>query len=141
MMARAMALHAAALQVADAHAEAADMADAFGGSVRASRHPTRGPREVPDEILDVIDLYQQRGQQPSPVTMEELAQLVQLEPRPWLLAMNEPDRLIADLSSSQPATSLRASKSIAASSTRASAQGWSCAWPFPSNPMPQLRNG
>jgi len=105
MMARFLALHAAALQVSDAHAEAADMADAFGGSVQASGHPTRGPREVPDEILDVIDVYQQRGQQPSPVTMEELAQLVQLEPRPWLLAMNEPDRLIADFdfATNQPA--------------------------------------
>ena len=105
MMARFLALHAAALQVSDAHAEAADMADAFGGSVQASGHPTRGPREVPDEILDVIDVYQQRGQQPSPVTMEELAQLVQLDPRPWLLAMNEPDRLIADFdfAANQPA--------------------------------------
>jgi len=105
MMARTLAIHAAALQVADAHAEAAEMASAFGGTVRSSGHPTRGPREVPDEMLGVLQAYQQRGMDPSPVTTEEIAQLVHLEPRPWLLAVNEPDRLIADLdfAAGQPA--------------------------------------
>jgi hypothetical protein len=97
MMARALALHAAALQVADAHAEAAELASAFGGSVGASGHPIRGRRDMPDEMLGILDSYQQRGQEPSPLTTEEIAQLVHLEPRPWLLAVNEPDRLIADL--------------------------------------------
>lgn len=105
MMARALALHAAALQVADAHAEAAEMASAFGAAVRLSGHPARGRREVPDEMLGVIEIYQQRGQDVSPVTTEDLAQLVHVEPRPWLLAANEPDRLIADLdfATGQPA--------------------------------------
>jgi hypothetical protein len=97
LMARSLALHAAALQVADAHAEADALADAFGATVRRSAHPTRGLRDVPDEMLGVVDVYLQRGQEPSPVTTEELAQLVHLEPRPWRLAVNEPDRLMADL--------------------------------------------
>ena len=39
------------------------------------------------------------------MTTEEIARLVHLEPRPWLLAVNEPDRLIADLefAAGQPA--------------------------------------
>jgi hypothetical protein len=97
LMARALALHAAALQVADAHAEAAEMARAFGAEVRRSAHPTRGPREIPDEMLGVVEVYQQRGQEPPPITTEEIAQLVHLEPRPWLMAVNEPDCLQAEL--------------------------------------------
>lgn len=104
-MARILALHAAALQAADAHAEAAEMARAFGAEVRASAHSTRGPREVPDEMLAVVEAYQQRGQDPPPIDTEQLAQLVHLEPRPWMLAVNEPERLLADLdfATGQPA--------------------------------------
>lgn len=105
MMARTLALHAAALQVADAHAEATEMARAFGARVAASAHPSRGRRDLPDEMLGVVEIYQQRGQDPSPITTEELAQLVHTEPRPWLLAVNEPARLLADLdfAAGQPA--------------------------------------
>jgi hypothetical protein len=104
-MARLLALHATALQVSDAHAEAAELATAFGARIAASEHPTRGPRTRPDEMLGVIDVYQQRGQDTSPATTEELAALVHLEPRPWLRAMNDPNRLLADLefATGQPA--------------------------------------
>jgi hypothetical protein len=97
LMARTLALHAAALQAADAHAEAAELARAFSAEVRSSAHPARGPREILDEMLGVVEVYQQRGQDPSPIGTEDLATLVHLEPRPWLLAMNEPRRLLADL--------------------------------------------
>lgn len=105
LMARTLALHAMALQVADAHAEAAELAKAFGGRVDESAHPSAGPRQRPDEMLGVVEIYQQRGQDPSPFTTEALAQLVHVEPRPWLMAANEPDRLIADLdfATDQPA--------------------------------------
>jgi hypothetical protein len=96
-MARVLALHAAALQVADAHAEAAELGKIFGAVVHATAHPSRGRRQEPDEMLGVVEVYQQRGQQPSPFSTEELAQLVHAEPRPWLMAANEPDRLLADL--------------------------------------------
>ena len=104
-MARALALHAAALQVADAHAEAAELARVFGAAVDATGHPSRGRREQPDEMLGVVEVYQQRGQDASPFSTEELAQLVHVEPRPWLMAANEPERLIADLAfaAGQPA--------------------------------------
>jgi hypothetical protein len=104
-MARALALHAAALQVADAHAEAAELARVFGATVNATGHPSRGRRERPDEMLGVVEVYQQRGQEASPFSTEELAQLVHVEPRPWLMAANEPERLIADLAfaAGQPA--------------------------------------
>lgn len=104
-MARALALHAMALQVADAHAEAAELAKAFGARVDESPHPTAGVRAQPDEMLGVVEIYQQRGQDASPFTTEALAQLVHLEPRPWLMAANEPDRLVADLdfATGQPA--------------------------------------
>jgi hypothetical protein len=105
LMARTLALHAAALQAADAHAEAAELARAFGARVHASAHPERGARAEPDEMLGVVEVYQQRGEDPPPVGTEELAELVHLEPRPWLLAVNEPERLLADLdfATGQPA--------------------------------------
>ncbi|HQZ40785.1 MAG TPA: hypothetical protein PLH72_17270 [Vicinamibacterales bacterium] len=104
-LARVLAVHAAALQVADAHAEAAELARIFGARVHATGHPSRGARPHPDEMLGVIEVYQQRGQEPSPFTTEALANLVHLEPRPWVMAANEPDRLVADLTfaAGQPA--------------------------------------
>jgi hypothetical protein len=97
LMARTLALHAMALQVADAHSEAAPLADAFGATVTRSAHPNRGLRTDPDEMLGVVEIYQQRGQDESPFVADELAELVQLEPRPWMLAANELHRFDADL--------------------------------------------
>lgn len=97
LLARAIALHAMALQVADAHAEAEELADAFGAKVAASAHPVRGRRATPDEMIKIGDVYQERGDVASPFGSEELAQLVHLEPRPWRLAANELHRVDADL--------------------------------------------
>ena len=97
LLARAIALHAMALQMADAFAEAAELAIAFGGRVNATPHPGRGLRETPDEMVGVIEIYQQRGEGESPFTPDEIAELVHLEPRPWLMASNELQRLDADL--------------------------------------------
>ncbi|MEZ5287411.1 MAG: hypothetical protein R2712_21945 [Vicinamibacterales bacterium] len=104
-MARVLALHAAALQVADAHAEVAELARIFGAEANTSAHPEQGARTQPDEMLGVVEVYQQRGQDASPFTTEELAALVHIEPRPRTMAANEPDRLIADLefAADQPA--------------------------------------
>jgi hypothetical protein len=96
-MARMLALHAMALQVADAHAEADLLADAFGAAVAASAHPERGFRHAPDEMLGVVQLYEQRGREASAFTIEELSALVQLDPRPWLTASSLPTGLVADL--------------------------------------------
>ncbi|HEX6162101.1 MAG TPA: hypothetical protein VFZ31_01960 [Vicinamibacterales bacterium] len=96
-MARGIALHAMALQMADAYAEAPELAAAFGGKVAASPHPRRGLRERPDEMVGILEIYQQRGDGESPFDVDELAELVQLEPRPWIMAANQPQRLDADL--------------------------------------------
>jgi hypothetical protein len=97
LLARSIALHAMALQMADAYAEAAELASAFNGRVAASSHPRQGLRERPDEMVGIVEVYQQRGEGPSPFTTEEIAELVHLEPRPWAVAANEPERLLADL--------------------------------------------
>jgi hypothetical protein len=97
LLARSIALHAMALQMADAFAESAELAGAFGARVNATPHPRRGLREQPDEMVGVLDIYQQRGQGESPFDADEIAELVQLEPRPWVLAANELHRLDAEL--------------------------------------------
>jgi len=96
-LAQTIALHAMALQMADAFAEAAELAQAFGGEVAASPHPTRGLRLTPDEMVGILEIYQQRGAAESPFSPEELARLVQVEPRPWVLAANDVHRIDADL--------------------------------------------
>jgi hypothetical protein len=97
LLARSIALHAMALQMADAYGEAAELAEAFGGNVAATPHPLRGLRERPDEMVGILEVYQQRGEGDSPFDEDEIASLVHLEPRPWTMAANEPSRLLADL--------------------------------------------
>lgn len=97
LLARSVALHAMALQMADAFAEAAELSAAFSARVNATPHPGRGVREQPDEMVGVLEIYQQRGEGDSPFGADEIAELVQLEPRPWVLAANELYRLDADL--------------------------------------------
>jgi len=96
-LAQTIALHAMALQMADAYAEAAALASAFGGQVAGSPHPKQGIRLTPDEMVGILDIYQQRGEAESPFEPEELAQLVHVEPRPWVLASNGVHRIDADL--------------------------------------------
>lgn len=97
LLARAIALHAMALQLADAHVEAEELAGAFEATVAASAHPVNGPRTTPDEMVRIGDVYQERGEGDSPFGSEELAQLVHLDPRPWLLAANELHSVQAEL--------------------------------------------
>ena len=66
LLARSIALHAMALQMADAYAEAQDLAEAFGAQVAATPHPQRGLRDRADEMVNILDVYQQRGQGESP---------------------------------------------------------------------------
>jgi hypothetical protein len=97
LLARAVALHAMALQMADAFAEGAELALAFGGRLNATPHPRHGMRERPDEMVGVLEIYQQRGDGESPFGADEIAELVHLEPRPWIMASNDLHRLDADL--------------------------------------------
>ncbi len=97
LLARSIALHAMALQMADAYAEAEELCAAFGGRVHATPHPRQGLRERPDEMVGILDIYQERGDGESPFSPDEIAELVHLEPRPWVMAANELHRLDADL--------------------------------------------
>lgn len=97
LLARAIGLHAMALQMADAYAEASELAAAFGGRVASTPHPRNGLRQQPDEMIGVVEVYQQRGEGASPFTTDEIAELVHLEPRPWVMAANESHKLLADL--------------------------------------------
>lgn len=97
LLARSVALHAMALQMADAYAEAPELASAFGGRVDATPHPQHGLRQRPDEMVGILEVYQQRGHGASPFSEDEIAGLVHLEPRPWVMAANEPHTLHADL--------------------------------------------
>jgi hypothetical protein len=97
LLARSIALHAMALQMADAYAEAGELADAFGARIDATPHPRQGLRERPDEMVGILEIYQQRGEGDSPFTADEIAELVHLEPRPWVMAANELHQLHADL--------------------------------------------
>jgi hypothetical protein len=96
-LAQTIALHAMALQMADAYAEAAELANAFGGQVAGSPHPRQGMRTTPDEMVGILEIYQQRGEADSPFSPEELAQLVHVEPRPWIMASSDVHRIDADL--------------------------------------------
>jgi hypothetical protein len=86
-----------ALQMADAFAESAELAEAFGGRVDSTPHPGRGLRDRPDEMVGILEIYEQRGEGDSPFDADEIAGLVQLEPRPWLMASNDVLQLAADL--------------------------------------------
>src|SRR5687767_6444817 len=59
LLARSMALHAMALQMADAYAEVGELRGAFGGRVDATPHPRQGIRAQPDEMVAILDVYQQ----------------------------------------------------------------------------------
>jgi hypothetical protein len=96
-LARMLALHATALQVADAHAEAGPLAQIFGADVDASSHPTSGVRDEEDEMLGVPEVYASRGEGASPFRIDELAELVRLEPRPWTTASNTLTGIDAEL--------------------------------------------
>jgi hypothetical protein len=48
-------------------------------------------------MVGILDVYQQRGDGDSPFSADEIAGLVHLEPRPWVMAANDEQRLLADL--------------------------------------------
>ena len=96
-LARALALHAAAIQVADAHAEAHALAEIFGATVDRTSPPNQALRTERDDMVAVVAIYQQHGEGPSPFSTDELASLVQVEPRPWTRASSSVDSLVAEL--------------------------------------------
>ena len=96
-LARMLALHAAALQAADAHAEVTPLAEIFGAAADESGHPQHGVRTTLDEMVQVASVYQERGEASSPWSIKEFATLLQLDPRPWLMASSHATGLEATL--------------------------------------------
>jgi hypothetical protein len=89
----------AAMQVADAHARAGDLAEATGSSIAGTAHPDSGHRRDADDMLNVLDLVTAFGSQEPPWRGNELlwakSQLDQS--RYTVLATGGPDGLTAEL--------------------------------------------
>jgi hypothetical protein len=87
---RLMAL-AAALQVAEAHRTAPYLERVPGWSAAVSAHPSSGPRQEPDDMLNVIgQVVVPKGQEPSRWTGAEMAGAVELlQDGPCILATGD----------------------------------------------------
>lgn len=98
--------HAVALQAAKSSKSAEAFQQAFGGEIASSSHPTSGPRQTPDDMLDVIEeMYLPTGAEPCRYTTADFEQALQFSPRPWVLASGGKDGLVAEFafSSDKPA--------------------------------------
>ena len=96
-LAGTLALHTIAIQAADAHIKAAPLAEFLGARVAASAHPSRGPRSEPDDLLDALAFYADKGAGASPWAEVDFRAMALMQPRPWVLARTAPDGLDAEL--------------------------------------------
>jgi hypothetical protein len=80
-------LAAVALQAADAHIKADQLARVLGGEPDVSGHPTSGARPEADDILNVIGaVFAPHGAGASPWMRADFAATADMRPRPWVLA-------------------------------------------------------
>lgn len=77
--------NAIAIQAAQAHAELQHGSDLFGAPPDETTHPT-GIRTHPDDMLNVLELYREEGQEPSAFIGEECARIERMSPRPFVMA-------------------------------------------------------
>ncbi|MDE3155368.1 MAG: hypothetical protein KGN76_09710 [Acidobacteriota bacterium] len=96
-LAGSLAQHALAIQAADAHIKAAPLAAHLGAQVARSAHPSHGPRAEPDDLLDAIAFYADKGAGPSPFADVDFRAVALMQPRPWVLARTTGDGLEAEL--------------------------------------------
>jgi hypothetical protein len=96
-LAGSLALHAIAIQAADAHVKAGPLAEFLGARIAASGHPTHGPRPAPDDMLDALAFYADKGSGPSPFADLDFRAMTLMQPRPWVLARTRPDGFDAEL--------------------------------------------
>jgi hypothetical protein len=90
---------AVALQAAEAHAGAAELAAHFEAEPAETPHPSSGRRRDPDDVLYVIgNVYGRVGSERSPFTEADFEATVQMDPRPWTQAHHDGLRLTAELS-------------------------------------------
>ena len=81
-----LAVHTLSLQAADAHIKAAPLAEFLGAPIATSAHPQKGPRETPDDLLDAVAYYADKGTGASPYASLDFRQMALMQPRPWVLA-------------------------------------------------------
>lgn len=78
---------AAAIQAADAHITAERAAAALGARPDETGHPRGGMRKKPDGMLSVIDIFfAPEGRGPSAFGDVDFADVLAMEPAPWVLA-------------------------------------------------------
>ena len=78
---------AAAIQTATANSKANGTAPMLGAKPDESNHPSSGPRDTQDDMLDVVDLiFAPLGRGPSSFVKEDFSSLLQIEPSPWVMA-------------------------------------------------------
>jgi hypothetical protein len=92
-----LAVHVLSLQAADAHVKAAPLSEFLSAPIADSRHPTHGARSQPDDLLDALAYYADKGRGDSPYTAIDIAQLTLMQPRPWVMARSGGDGLDAEL--------------------------------------------
>jgi hypothetical protein len=91
------AVHVVSLQAADAHIKAAPLADFLHAPTADSAHPTHGPRAEPDDLLDAMAYYADKGAGDSPYTEIDFHQMALMQPRPWVIATAGAEGLDAEL--------------------------------------------
>ena len=96
-LAGSLALHAIAIQAADAHIKAAPLAGHLGARVARSAHPSHGPRPDPDDLLDALAFYADKGAGASPYADLDFRAMALMQPRPWVLARTAGDGLDVEL--------------------------------------------
>jgi hypothetical protein len=77
-----------AIQVAQAHAELDDFAGLVGAPADETR-PPKGVRTNPDDMLNVLHLFKQKGEERSAFAGEECAKIEKMSPRPFVMANSD----------------------------------------------------
>jgi hypothetical protein len=91
------AVHVVSLQAADAHIKAEPLAEFLRARIADSAHPSHGPRPEPDDLLDAIAYYADKGSGDSPYAETDFRQMALMQPRPWVIATASADGLDAEL--------------------------------------------
>jgi hypothetical protein len=87
---------AVALQVAQAHVEMEALTEMLGGEPLTSEHPTSGERPEPDDMLNVGAIFTHHGADSSPFVEADFTRVLEMEPKPWLMATGSGAGLTAE---------------------------------------------
>jgi hypothetical protein len=90
--------HAVAIQAAQAHAEL-DLAPSLIGGVPAEINSAVGPRTNPDDMLNVLHLYAEKGKNSSAFTGKECSNIEKMLPAPFVMANSSRKQATAEFPS------------------------------------------